>query len=192
MKYIELKNLNSFFPLIVLISFTMTSMVFANTDKAKFAPKILCMTEIPTTSIMAIPNLDETLSIKVFHHNGVNFLPLHFGVITPNDLTLLQQHADLLKSLGEYFEVGVKTDRCLLLDPLNFYCPGSLGDKNISGAIVNVWSVSSGEMLERNFAGEFVSTLFQLNMTINGKSLFMTMKYEKSLCTSEFSEFSFQ
>ena len=184
----EMKTKCFFVNLIFVFGF-LTQQIFAE------LPKMMCMTEFPTTSMMVVPNNNSgespTLTLKVFHHNGVQFLPLHHGLITPHDLNLLMKHSELLRSMGEYYELEVRGDRCLSLDTLNFYCPGSVGDRIVNGQKVNVWSVSAGEMTEKNYAGTYSYHLISLNMTVNGENLYMTMKYDNSTCTNQFSEFKF-
>lgn len=78
-----------------------------------YGDKILmtCMTEFPTTSYQLV-EVEEGYRLTVLHHNGTKYLPLHSGVITPNDLPLLIKRAETMKKMGKLSNVLFKNEEC--------------------------------------------------------------------------------
>lgn len=74
-------------------------------------PVFTCITYHPTTTFQ-IMDEGEDYNLRIYHHNGVEYLPLHTGTITPNDLTYLAQKADLFKKMGPYSEVRFAKKDC--------------------------------------------------------------------------------
>ena len=63
-------------------------------------PGFRCVNRMPTTSFILAIEGDEAV-LTTIHHNGVQFMPIHDGVIVPNDLSYLNAKSTLLTKMGE-------------------------------------------------------------------------------------------
>ena len=79
--------------MLILASLLMSSSLMAT------PVNMLCITEYPTTSFVAMTEGD-TINVRLFHHNGTQFMPIWSNVITPNDLPMLNEVASVLSDLG--------------------------------------------------------------------------------------------
>lgn len=148
----------------------------------------LCMTEFPTTSMMVLPSENENLNVKIFHHNGVDYLPLHMGIITPNDLAIMAKRADILKSLGEDLDLFMSAKNCQFVDYLNFSCFGYTNETTpkVNGKTVKLWSLYSYRQTDVSFAGTFDYVVMSASFDVDGESLSIAMKYQLNECTDQF------
>lgn len=90
--------------LLLLFLFSLTA---AADDKLGFQ----CVGRHPTTSFFLEEN-GEHLVLKMLHHNGVEYMPIHEGVIVPNDLPYLEHKAQLLTRLGSQVEFRFPKAKC--------------------------------------------------------------------------------
>ncbi len=74
-------------------------LLFSSLLWAQETVRMSCVTNPPTTSYQIIEG-QEHYHLTIYHHNGVGYLPLHSGVITPNDLPLLEKRGQILKKMG--------------------------------------------------------------------------------------------
>jgi len=73
--------------------------------------RLSCVTN-PLTTSYQITESQENFELLVYHHNGVDYLPLHSGVITPNDLPLLERRAQILKKMGSINKIPFQKKEC--------------------------------------------------------------------------------
>lgn len=160
----------------ILISalFLMSSHVFAA------AINMACVTEFPTTSFIAETEGDE-LVVKVIHHNGVGYMPLHGGVITPNDLALLSKKAETLGRLGDFYTLRWKSEKCSLIGSF-LSCYGG-EDTQVGDAKVSPWALYTSSKRSESNIGVFENMEVGLMLDIDGKTESFEMKYEKSECS---------
>lgn len=172
-----------------LLSIILFTLTFALNAKEA---RQLCMTEFPTTSFMVTPSAHENLDVKIFHHNGVDYLPLHQGIITPNDLGIMSKRAVVLKSLGEEMDLSMSAKNCEFVDHLNFSCFGHANEnvRNINGKTVKLWSLYSYRQTDVSFAGTFEYVNMSANFDVDGESLSISMKYQLNECTDQFNTHS--
>ena len=166
------------------------SLIFSSSSMAMTA-KQLCMTEFPTTSMMVFPTANDNLNLRIFHHNGVDYLPLHLGIITPNDLTLMAKKAQILKDLGTEIDLFMSAKNCQFVDYLNFSCFGyannnPLNASKINGKTVKLWSLYSYRQTDVSFAGSFDYVIMSANFDVDGEDVSLSMKYELNECSDQF------
>lgn len=168
--------------LVLATSALLSTSLFAETRQ-------LCMTEFPTTSMMVVPSDNGNLNLRIFHHNGVNYLPLHMGIITPNDLTIMAKRATVLKDLGDDLDLFMSAKNCQFVDYLNFSCFGYSNEKapRVNGRTVKLWSLYSYRQTDVSFAGVFDYVVMSANFDVDGESLSIAMKYQVNECTDQFS-----
>lgn len=156
-------------------------LLFIISNTALSAPiNMACVTEFPTTSFIAETE-GEDLVVKVIHHNGVGYMPLHGGVITPNDLAVLSTKAENLKRLGDFYTLRWKSNKCTLIGTF-LSCYGG-EDIQINDAKVSPWALYTSAQRSESNLGVFENMEVGLMLDIDGKTESFSMKYEKSECS---------
>ncbi len=79
--------------------------------RSKEPVSLLCMTAMPTTTFELREAGDDYL-LKVRQSNGVSYMPIHEGVVTPSDFPYLKNKANMLTKLGDYTEFHFAKKDC--------------------------------------------------------------------------------
>ncbi len=79
--------------------------------QALSAYDLKCIAAMPTTTLLLV-DAGETVQGQLIHHNGVEYMPIHSGVIVPNDLPILGRWATELKSLGPQQRFSFPKSKC--------------------------------------------------------------------------------
>lgn len=151
------------------------------TTNAFSAINMGCVTEIPTTSFVAMTEGDDVI-IRLIHHNGPKYMPIWGNIITPNDLPVIQEAANALYDLGSFLEFKMPKTACAQMDGMLINCFGTTPTQEIGGHTVSLWAVHTAESVERSFAGEFSNVRTSLALDIDGKSFHVPMKYSDYEC----------
>lgn len=140
-----------------------------------------CVTEIPTTSFVAMTDGDDVV-IRLIHHNGPKYMPIWGNIITPNDLPTIQEAANDLYDLGSVLDFRMPQKACESLDGMLINCFGTQPPVEIGGHKVSLWAVHTSEVTERSFAGEFAYVKTSMALDIDGKTYHVPMKYSDYEC----------
>lgn len=81
------------------------------TGSADFRTRLSCATDHPTTSYALIESKDS-IELQILHHNGVQYMPIHQGLITIADLQTFQKDAELFSQMGTGFSVHFLKSEC--------------------------------------------------------------------------------
>jgi hypothetical protein len=73
--------------------------------------RLSCSTQPGTTTYQIFED-DQHYYLVIFHHFGVEYMPIHNGVVTPNFLSQLQKRSEALKLMGESNRVKIDKDNC--------------------------------------------------------------------------------
>ena len=165
----------------VSLAFVSTSVLAAAKFQSSF--RMVCVTEFPTTSIVAEKVADEMV-VQVFHHNGMKFMPLHSGIITPNDLPVMEQKAKEFAKIGDHYEFRWDVSKCERMDNEIFSCHGGK-DTVINGTIVNPFSLYTQRVTSVSDAGTFEKLNVGFLISIDKNSQNFSMGYEKYECAIE-------
>lgn len=155
-----------------------------------FEAKQVCVTEPMTSSFVVYPENADFLTVRIIHHNGAGYGPIHMGIITANDLPLLNQRAQILKSLGSELDLQMSAKNCEFFDDFNFSCFGYGKTSMINGKNVRLWSVYSYQIFEKSFAGKYDYVAMNANIDVDGESYNVSMKYAIEECTNQFDSFT--
>lgn len=139
-----------------------------------------CTTEFPTTSIVG-KAVDKEYVVQVYHHNGFNFMPLHSGIITPNDIDNMTKKAQIFSKLGDHYEFKWDLAKCKEESPGLISCIGGKETK-INGVKVRPFSLTTSTIRTENYSGVYENAEASILMDIGGESQFMEMRYEKNEC----------
>lgn len=161
--------------------FTILAILLMTTSA--FATKLSCVTEFPTTSVYGEEQGDEFV-VMVYHHNGTGYLPLHNGIITPNDLPVMQERAQVFESLGQLYEFRYPLSSCQRTDKDIMNCTHGK-ETVVNGVKVRPWSLYTMRINSEMDIANFEETQVSFLMDIEGKSYHMSMKYMRNECYQE-------
>lgn len=147
---------------------------------SSFAMQLSCITEFPTTSVVSEIEGDEFV-VHVFHHNGVRYMPLYTGIITPNDLPNMAAKAEMFASIGDHYVLRWDLSKCKRVNQDIMSCTGGK-DTEINGVIVRPWGIFT-KTINSNFdvySSEQIEVSFM--MDIEDKAANFSMQYMKEEC----------
>lgn len=144
-----------------------------------------CITEFPTTSFVALTE-NDTINFRLIHHNGTKYMPVWNNVITPNDLSIISDAADLLSELGPELNFTMPEKNCEVMDGMLMNCFGNSPEVVMNGHKVNLWAVHTKEVTETSFAGTYEYVITSMALEIDGKTLHVPMKYGSHECFKDF------
>ena len=90
-------------------------------EKAKYNFK--CVNKSPTTSFLLSTEGNEVVLTTV-HHNGPSYMPIHEGIIVPNDIPYLSEVARHLMKMGERNTFRFPIKNCIVTGPGLLSCHG--------------------------------------------------------------------
>lgn len=159
----------------VISCFSLTSLASEKMD-------MTCVTEFPTTSFV-IREIGDRVNVQVIHHNGSQYMPIFDGLATPHDLTTLAARAKVLTSLPTHQTFEWPRTKCEIQEEMIQTCMGSTDTQELNGHQVSAWSLSSSWSTEKTAYGKFNSRKVNLNITVDGQSYSIPMKYSEEECT---------
>lgn len=143
-----------------------------------------CVTEYPTTSFF-IREVDSTVIVEVFHHNGTGYMPIFEGLLTPNDVDNITQKAAVLRKLPATQRFEWPREKCEVQDSMVQSCFGPTEVQDQNGLKVKSWGFYSTFNSEKSFIGKTNSYKLALDLSIDGTSYYMPMKYNENECAPE-------
>lgn len=145
-----------------------------------------CVSSMPTTSFILTDKGSEVV-LTTIHHNGTKFMPIHEGIIVPNDLPYLTSKAEVLQKMSDFNEFKFPKEKCQVYGPDLINCSGGerkkFGDLEIEALSVSTSKVTE-EFMGRAFASYRVS-LF-INITDFVPSQLISMNYYDKECVFSF------
>lgn len=142
---------------------------------------VLCVTEIPTTSFIALPN-QENVTFKLVNSNGVDFMPIASGIVTTYDLPILKAKSDILKGLGTEAVFSFPVANCELFSDETFRCHGESVIKGEDGVQIEATSISSQKLTTKTMGHTFEQTILSAYFRVNNQYYDVTMKYAPHEC----------
>ncbi len=145
--------------------------------------KFTCVTGVPSTSF-AVAQDKEFLNVSVLHHNGVEYMPIFNGVITPRDLTEIKRQADSMVKLGDKTSVNFPMNKCSFYGDGVFTCYH--GDKiKIDGEEYDLFAIHSTLSTVKGQGFEFKNRTVTLSVYVNNRRQQISMVYENEDCAFE-------
>ncbi|MEM7647495.1 MAG: hypothetical protein AAF203_11335, partial [Pseudomonadota bacterium] len=136
--------------------------------------KLECHTAMLTTSLI-IESKGPQATVNMINFNGTQYMPIHEGLVTPNDLPLLQKQANVLQSLPENMEMVTESKNCEWMDGFKGQCfgrgPQQLGAMTSDGFHIMVMEKQT-TILDYS---PFRSVFARLRLRIDGKSYALPM-----------------
>jgi hypothetical protein len=147
---------------------------------SSFAMSLACVTEFPTTTVYGEEKGDEFV-VTVYHHNGTGYMPLHSGIITPNDLPQMAEKAEDFARLGELYEFRYDLKDCFRIDEDIMSCNNGKTTE-INGVKVRPFSLFTKRVVTEFDLAKFEETEVSFLMDVENKTRFLSMKYMKNEC----------
>lgn len=145
--------------------------------------EIFCQTEFPTTSMLFSPSDNGQYRLRVTHHNGVKYAPIHKGLVTFNDLSYIERKGKLIQQMGAEYVIDFQAEDCSLVDQkLNeIVCykrtPTTLGELT-----VQTLSFRNYQETSRLMGQEFKTLVMSLGMTHQNRGMSLDMDYTPGDC----------
>jgi hypothetical protein len=176
--------------LILVISLFLSGNLFANSILNKvlkekqyqevnklgaIALNLTCSTELPTTSIF-VKSFDDRVILRILHHNGLNFAPIHSGVITLNDIPFIEKKGSLFTKMGEHIVLEFELSRCKKHQEGNYSCYNST-PTTINELEVKSFGFQTYKSTSELYGMSFENLIFRLNLTVGNRSLSSSIEY---------------
>jgi hypothetical protein len=144
--------------------------------------RINCMTQYPTTTMFFYPNEDVGgFSLRVIHHNGIKWMPIHKGTITLNDLYTLNIRGNQLALLGSAYTLDFKKENCRLIESGELTCfsrtPVQIGEQTVES-----YSFHNYDVKTRLYQQDFVTHVMSLGIRVGNQILNQSMDYNPMDC----------
>lgn len=143
--------------------------------------KLTCVTDYPSTSFVIRQEGGRLLG-RVIHHNGLAYMPIHSGIITPSDLKIMSERAATLTQLEPDMEFSWPLEKCVRHDDHRFECFGTDDRREINGKQVVPFALFTSRINHDNIAGQYEDIMVTLTFSIDGKSYATDMNYPVRNC----------
>lgn len=171
-----------------LLSILLVSLISIASQAQSQTPVInfKCMAHMPTTTFIAKTEGSE-LVLTTIHHNGVNFMPIHEGVIVPRDIGYLKEVASHLTKMGDYNEFRFPLKNCQIDGPKQMSC-GNGNSQNFSGQEMRGFFLYTSKLRETAFGTNFdrIKVVLSVHILNFAPVQDIVMNYEVDECKMDF------
>jgi hypothetical protein len=165
---------NSFWFLLLGVAFCTCA-----TSAASFHVRWVCATEPLTTSTSLIENPSD-FELQLQHHNGLDFMPVHEGLITPRDLPEIARQGRVLEKLGARFVILFNKENCSR-NETGWTCskqgPVQVGDLKVK----DLWLRLSPRQIKTPFLNDHGHSL-RLSFVFENEGFTLPMEYPEGAC----------
>lgn len=143
---------------------------------------VICATDHLTTTY-ALFDRENGYEFHIMHHNGIEFMPIHSGIITPSDIQILSENASILKKMGPRLVINFTKSECQGKDG-EWFCVKQ-GKQTLGGLEVSSLSfrLNKKRVISKIFDYETWNVSFSV---VNGnRSYSLPMEYSKDQCVSK-------
>jgi hypothetical protein len=129
----------------------------------------------------------DDMVLTTQHVNGVDFMPVHEGVIVPNDLPYLTSASTTLKHMGAQNQFRFPKARCKIFGPGLLSCSGG-ETKTFDGLEMQALSLVTKKVTTRVYDLQVDSMKVTLDVNISGfvPVQEVTMEYDPNDCKFSF------
>ena len=170
----------------IILSLFFSSFSVAAVKQAKADMTLQCVSGMPTTSFY-LRTEGEYAILKIVHHNGPEFIPIHEGIIVPHDFTWLKEKADLLTPMGNQIEYKFPLKKCETYGPALMSCAG--GDRQtFNGVEIEALMFYTSKTHEETLGIAFDGwkTSVSLHAIDHGPVMEVSMNYTPEECQFNF------
>lgn len=139
-----------------------------------------CVTEFPTTSYF-LSEIEQGYELMVYHHNGVDFMPIHDGTVTLNQAPKLVERAEKMKKIGQQALVRFSKQQCSTEGGGLWRCY-SKGEVLLGGLKVKDVGFSMGAKFTNYQGYEWKSTETFFHLNLDGENLMIQLSFPEGAC----------
>lgn len=140
-----------------------------------------CVSTMPTTSFLGEAK-GTNFELTVIHHNGTPYMPIHRGIVVPNDFRYLKEKADALTRMGDRQVFQFPLERCRLFAPTRFSCSGNQ-KQNFGGIEMEAMHFLTTRIVEESYEYTFERTRAELSLLVPGMPVQeIPMEYYQGEC----------
>lgn len=138
-----------------------------------------CVTELPTTSYL-ISDEGDHYNLHIYHHNGVDFMPVHKGMVVPKEIPNLAKRAQTLMTMGVRPVVRFEKKECEQ-NGILWRCftnkPKRLGELDTESVYFAMGKLDSNY---DGFKWSSIETFLILN--VEGESMSVSLSFQEKDC----------
>lgn len=145
-----------------------------------------CINKMPMTSFLLRTDEDDVV-LTTIHHNGTAFMPIHEGIIVPNDITYLKDVSSVLTLMGDRNEFRFPLSKCKIYGPGQMSCiKGST--ENFQGREMQALFLATSKIQESIYGRTFERIKVSLSVNVAGfvPVQDIMMVYETNECNMGF------
>ncbi|MBX2986273.1 MAG: hypothetical protein KF802_00105 [Bdellovibrionaceae bacterium] len=158
---------------------------FFSFAQSRVAMNLSCVTSPAPTTSYFMREQQQDVWVHVYHHNDLDYMPIHEGVIVPRDLVRLAERVGPLRDLGDSLSFRFPLSKCGDKGPMILQCTDFKAEpQDINGHRVAALSFHTSRSTETSFAGTYEYLSTQLYLEIDGKSFSLPMKYSWNDCST--------
>jgi hypothetical protein len=125
-----------------------------------------CKSKAATTTFQ-LRSVGDEVVLTTIHHNGTKYMPIHEGVVVPNDIKYLKEKSTLLEKMGDRNEFRFPRAKCHTYGKGLMGCFG--GDtKKFGDTEMTALSFNTAKMRQQAFDTEVEYTKVTLSVQISG------------------------
>jgi len=155
---------------------------FAHASELK---SLNCVTEYPSVSFVGTSDRSkQVLNILFINHNGSQFLPIHNGLITINDLEYLKSKASILETISKELRFSFTKEQCTLFQDGTFSCYRPYSSMNEQQSSIDLRPISLRSSILITQLSNMVFKEIELSMGLSDgiNQYNISMKYTEDEC----------
>lgn len=125
-----------------------------------------CVNSMPTSSFL-LRTEGRELVLTTIHHNGTPYMPIHEGIVVPNDIPYLKSVAEHLIKMGDRNEFRFPLENCKVYGHGLMSCAGG-EKKNFGGEEMEALNLYTSKITEEAFGQKFERYKVTLSVNISG------------------------
>lgn len=160
-------------------SLVIFALLFAANSAPAFSTRWVCATDPLSTSYSLIEN-ENGFELQFVHHNGIEFLPVHEGLITAADLQEIGRKAKILAKTGARGSIFFAKSDCTI-NGHEWTCTLA-GQSRIGNLDVQDMQLAIRERRLVTRLGDWPGFALDLSFSVDGEGLRIPMIYDASDC----------
>ena len=150
----------------VLLSWSIAKATSKSEVKAEANFDFRCVNQMPTTSFL-LNEKNGKMVLTMIHHNGVKFMPIHYGVIVPNDLPYLREKTSILTQMSDRVEFEFPKENCRKVEDEVLSC-SSGSTLKFGGYEMEALRIATSKVTETTTLSKYELNKVTLSLHIHG------------------------
>lgn len=165
----------------LFFAIALTTTAQSNTPSIDFK----CVNRFPQTSFILKTEGSEAV-LTTIHHNGTKYMPIHEGVVVPNDISYLKDVANVLTLMGDRNEFRFPIAKCKIYGPGQMSCANG-SSENFQGREMRAFYLHTSKITEQSLGRTFerLKVTFSVNVANFVPVQDLMMYYDTGECTAK-------